>query len=587
MLFKSLGLLVKQTWAKSSTTFHKVLAYPRTPVHQAPGKSFEYSFIQIPPGSEPETIETDVVIVGSGCGAGVVAKNLSEAGYKVIIVDKAYHWPAEHLPMTETEGWGHMFYNGGFMFSDDSSTCVVAGQTWGGGGTINWSASLQPQGYVRQEWADGGLPFFTSSEFQECLDNVCTRMGVSADHITHNKSSDVLLEGSRRLGWTAKAVPQNTAGKQHYCGYCTMGCGSCQKQGPVVSFLPDAAKAGASFMEGFDVNKVIFETDKKTGQKTAVGVEGLWTSRDQYGGVHADQRTKRKVIIKAKRVVISAGTMQSPCILMRSGLKNRHIGKNLKLHPVNFVGSIYDEEIRPWEGGILTSVVSSFENLDGKGHGSKLEATCMLPSLWLTVPVWRGGLDWKLLAPRLKSMTGHISLARDAGSGSVYLDPVDGRSRFRYNPNKKDRRHIMEGIIALAKINYIAGAREIFTPLVGVPTFVKAQHQKPECETAGINCPTFNAWLDQIRKVGFPEPDTTFMSAHQMGTCRMGATPKKGAIGPTGKTWEAENLYVADASVFPSASGVNPMVTNMGISQWISKNIIKDLKTNGRETARL
>jgi choline dehydrogenase-like flavoprotein len=352
--------------------------------------------------------------------------------------------------------------------------------------------------------------------------------------------------------------------------------------------LPDAARAGATFIEGFDVEQVLFEINETTGKKTATGVLGTWHSRDQHGGVHDTTRTKRKVIVKAKRVVISAGTMQSPCILMRSGLKNRHIGKNLKIHPVSTLGSIYDEEIRPWEGGILTSVVTTFENLDGQGHGVKLEATSMLPSMILPHPVWRGGLEFKLLAPRLKNMTGHISLSRDTGSGSVYIDPIDGRSRFRYNTNKIDRTHILEGLIALAKINYISGAREIFTSLPGVPHFIRPHTpSSPTCDTDGINCPTFNAWLDVLRKTGLMDPEASFMSAHQMGTVRMGSTPKLGAVDPRGQSWEADGLFVADASLFPSASGVNPMVTNMGISEWVSRGLVKGLKAGEEGKGRL
>jgi len=474
--------------------------------------------------------------------------------------------------------------------AEDSSTCVLAGQAWGGGGTINWSASLQTQGFVRQEWADAGLPMFTSRDFQDCLDTVCDRMGVSAEHVTHNKNNSVLLEGARRLGLTAKAVPQNTGGNRHYCGYCTMGCSSCEKQGPAVSYLPDAAAAGASFIEGYDVDRVLFEPHPKTGKKRAVGVVGTWTSRDEHGGV-AGPRTTRKVIVKAKKVIISAGTMHSPMILMRSGLKNKHIGKNLKLHPVCCVGGVYEEDVRPWEGGILTAVVSSLENLDGKGNGTKLEACSMLPSTWLAFPVWRSSLDWKLLAPKFKNMTGHISLARDEGSGSIYIDPHDGRCRFRYNPSKKDRRHVLEGLVALAKINYICGAREIFTSIPGVPTFVRSSKEtateQKDCDSSGINCPTFAAWLGKLRKAGLQDPDTTFLSAHQMGSCRMGATSARGAIDMCGRTWEADDLYVADASTFPSASGVNPMITNMAIAEWISRNLVKDVKANGVAQARM
>src|SRR5436189_4955766 len=106
-------------------------------------------------------------------------------------------------------------------------------------------------------------------------------MGAETEAIEHNFGNRVLLEGARKLGWNAKAVPQNTGGKTHYCGYCSLGCGSCEKRGPVVSFLPDAARAGAQFIEGFNCDKVLFDVDEGTGRKIATGVVGTWTSRDE------------------------------------------------------------------------------------------------------------------------------------------------------------------------------------------------------------------------------------------------------------------------------------------------------------------
>lgn len=583
-LYKQLTAMVKQSWIKVSPTLYPLLNLPRIPVHGKPTASFEYEFIQIPPGDAPEVLETDVVIVGSGCGSGPIAKKLAEAGYRVTVVDKGYHWPSDHFPMKEDEGWSHLFMGGGALFSDDSSIGIVAGQTWGGGGTVNWSASLQPQGFVRREWATKDkLPFFTSAEFQDCLDTVCSRMGVSDKAITHNKSNDILLEGARRLGWAAKAVPQNTGGSQHYCGYCSFGCGSCEKQGPMVSWLPDAEKAGAQFIEGFDVDKVLFE--QRDGKKVATGVEGLWTSRDEHAGVAGIPLVKRKLVIKAKRVVISAGTMQSPLILMRSGLKNKWIGRNLRLHPVTFVVSVYDEEVRPWEGGILTAVVNEFENLDGQGHGVKLESATMMPTAVLSFSPWTGGLDYKLLAPKLKNMVGHFALERDIGSGRVYPDPADGRPRVVYTANKLERKHLIKGTLDVARLNYVMGAREMFTTIPGTSTYKRPLNQDP---SEGINDPAFNEWLKEVEKRGLPDPDTVFVSAHQMGTNRMAASPSKGVVDSKGKVWEVdEGLYVADASVFPSASGVNPMVTNMGISEWIARNMIKDLKLNGASQAKL
>jgi len=549
---KALEQLCTSIWIKTSPTIGPILGFPRAPVHGKPGKGFEYSFLQLPPNPEPQLLETDVVIVGSGCGGAVCAKNLAETGYRVIVLDKSYHWGPEHLPMTERDSGIHLFANGGIESADDGSICVIAGQAWGGGGTVNWSASLQTQGFVRREWADKGLPFFTSSDFQDSLDRVCHRMGVSTEYVEHNINNKTLFEGARKLGYSRKMVPQNTGGNQHYCGYCTMGCGAAEKQGPVVSFLPDAEKAGAQFIEGFDAQKILFEDIN--GQKTANGVKGRWISRDTSGGVQGNDRTTREVIIKAKRVIVSGGTLQSPLLLLRSGLTNPQIGKNLYLHPVTLVSATYPDEppINPWEGAVLTSVVDEFQNLDGHGHGVKLECMTMLPSWVLPFQAWTGGLDYKMLCSKMPHMTSHIVLTRERESGRVYPDPVDGKCRIAYTPSAFDKRHTMEGVLALAKIAYVQGAKEIITTTVGMPPFERSDDAAADSGD-GINDPDFQAWLAEVRKRGLNPPETGWGSAHQMGTCRMASTPRAGVVDPKGKVWGVEGLFVADASVFPSA----------------------------------
>jgi hypothetical protein len=323
-LHKQMTVAAKNLWIKTSLSYYKISGYPSHPSNMERGTLFEYGFLKFAAGDKPEVIETDVVIVGSGCGGGVCAKNLAETGHKVLVVDKSHFYPTEAFPMTEEEGTVHLFDNGGSTFSDDGSIAVISGSTWGGGGTINWSAALQTQGFVRKEWAqDRGLTFFETSEFQTCLDRVCHKMGVSADHIKQNHGNSVLLGGARKLGYAAKAVPQNTGNNEHYCGHCSLGCASAEKQGPTVAWLPDAARAGAKFIEGFTADRVLF--DESSGRKTAIGVEGTWTSRNSRGGVDGpiSDRTVRKVIVKAKKVVVSCGALWSPILLLQSGLKVR------------------------------------------------------------------------------------------------------------------------------------------------------------------------------------------------------------------------------------------------------------------------
>ena len=257
---------------------------------------------------------------------------------------------------------------------------------------------------------------------------------------------------------------------------------------------------------------------------------------------------------------------------------------------MTIVGAIYPQPTIPWEGGILTSLTTAFENLDSAHHGVKLEAMTMLPSWFLPFQPWESGLDFKLHASKLSHMTGHISLVRDKNTGRVYPDPVDGRCRVAYTPGKFERSAAMEGVLALLKIAYVMGATEIFTAVKGCPKFVRAAPESSTTsedsspEDAGINDPEFQSFLATVRRLGLNPPDAGWGTAHQMGTCRMSSSEKGkgrqpgGVVDPKGQAWGVEGLFVADASVFPSASGVNPMVTNMAISDWISRGVARGLK---------
>lgn len=269
------------------------------------------------------------------------------------------------------------------------------------------------------------------------------------------------------------------------------------------------------------------------------------------------------------------------------------------------LGATYTQPTLPWEGPILTTVITSLENPTAPSCGVKLEAMTMLPSWFLPFFPWRSGLDYKLRCAAFSHSTGHLALVRDRNTGRVYPDPVDGRLRVQYTPGKHERRAALEGICALAKIAYTMGAREIYGSVGSWPRFVRAEEDassspssttsttptddenKTTAQGGGINNPAFRSFLSTIRRIGFPHGDATFGSAHQMGTCRMSSSEHgragepPGVVDPKGKVWRVEGLYVADASVFPSASGVNPMVTNMAVCDMISRGVARELKGEG------
>ncbi|RSM09118.1 hypothetical protein CEP52_004302 [Fusarium oligoseptatum] len=515
VLFKQLSQIAKHVYLRASPLFDEVTGYPSAPSGWHPVESYPFEFMDFNTSRNPIQLETDVIVVGSGCGAGVVARAIATAGHRVIVVDKSYHFQTSSLPLDHSEAFFHLFEQGGMLASEDGSITVTAGSCFGGGGTINWSACLQTQNTVRDEWADErGLTFFKSSEFQTRLDSVCERMGVSDEFIRHNHGNSALLEGGRKLGFSAKPVPQNTRRCEHHDGHCAMGCWRGEKQGPVNGWFPDAAKCGAKFIQGFKVERVL---------------------------------------------------------LSKKG------------------GGIFEQETVPWEGGILTSVVTSLDNLDGKGHGVKLERVSMIPSMSLPWLNWTSGLDYKVLLFKYRHMEVFIAITRDRESGQVLIDPTRGMPRVAYTPSKFDTRSNMMGMIALAKILYVQGAQEIHPALPGLRPFIRAQEGSGNSgnDSAGITDAGFQSWLKEMEAHGNKTPDTPFCSAHQMSSCRMSTRESEGVVDEFGKVWGCEGLYVADASVLPSASGVNPMVTIMAIGERIGEAIAKDLALERQETARI
>lgn len=217
-----------------------------------------------------------------------------------------------------------------------------------------------------------------------------------------------------------------------------------------------------------------------------------------------------------------------------------------------------------------------------------------------TLP-WYSGLDFKLNALQLRSSNCFISLTRDRDSGRVYPDPDSGRPRVEYITSDFDRAHTMVGVVALAKLCYVQGAREIWANLPGVKPFIRSGDALTSIAAKSLegdahgevlpgssssdslpeDDPEFVAWLALLEKAGNKPPRAAWGSAHQMGTCRMSSRENAGVVDARGRVWGTEGLLVADSSVFPSASGVNPMITVMAIADHISRILAEEIGREG------
>ncbi|MBI3244846.1 MAG: GMC family oxidoreductase N-terminal domain-containing protein [Chloroflexi bacterium] len=493
--------------------------------------------IQPRPVTQDTTLNCDVVIVGSGAGGGVVAGVLAQAGHHVIVLEKGGYHAETDFTGREYEAFERMYEKAGNLTTEDIGLVVLAGSTLGGGATINWAASFRTPDYVLDEWeTQYHLTGFTGPEFQQALDIVCAREHVDTDESQPNPQNQALFDGCQKLGYHVGPIPRNVngCGSPPACGWCGFGCPTGAKQSVLKTWLQDAADAGAEIVTDCHADKVLTENGKAVGVAATVG--------------------KFSLTVKARIVVAAAGAIHSPALLLRSSIPNPNIGLNLRLHPTTAIRGEFESLVETWRGVMMSVYSDQLGNQDGEHYGVKIETPPAHPGLLGFALPWLSARHYKTLMSRLANQAAFIVLTRDKGSGRVTVDS-SGRPRLRYHLSSLDAKHLQAGIEAGLRIAAAAGAVEIGTLHSGLPEF------RPNGDSDALE-----NYLRRVRGAGTTLNKLGLFSAHQMGTCRMGGERAYSVVDHTGQSWEAPNLFVADASAFPTSSGVNPMITIQAIA---------------------
>ena len=491
------------------------------------------------------TLIADVLVIGSGAGGGVVAGELATAGYDVIVAEKGGHNEDRDFDGNELHASKNLFEKQGVLTTADSDITVLAATTLGGGTTINWSASFPPPDTVRREWANVyGFTGAISEDYSHSIDAVCNRINVNTDESHLNANNHALEQGCKALGYNLDTIPRNVKGCED-CGFCNYGCAFGAKQGTLKTYLQDAFDCGARIIVNANVRRVMHENSKATGAVLDV--------RDENGNT-------RTLTIKAKLVVVAAGSIHTPAILKRSGLENKNIGDHLHFHPTGVVFSTFDEPVKAWRGVPMSRICKDFMNLDGNGYGVALEVAPAHPGLSAATFPWVNAREHKTLVSKMPYMANIIALTRDYYGGRVEVDRY-GEPVIHYQVHPYDAKHLQHGILEALKIHYAAGAREVYTPHTG---FLKFDRNSGE---------SFPRFLRRVEDAGIKPFSLPLFTAHQMSSCRIAGNSRQGALKPTGESWEIANLFVADASVLPTATGVNPMISIMSTAHYIAQHI--------------
>ncbi|HXQ88032.1 MAG TPA: GMC family oxidoreductase [Solirubrobacterales bacterium] len=478
--------------------------------------------------------ECEVAIVGSGAGGAVAAAMLAEAGLDVLVLEAGEHYNRDNYPEGRLEAIAELYREAGLTIAEGRPPIPVpVAKVVGGTTVINSGTCFRAPDQILDGWRDVfGIgwardldeDFAEAEEFLRVNPLDPNRMG---------RNGQLAMEGAAALGLSGGPISRN-AGSCVQCSSCPYGCAIDAKRGMHVSYLPRAVAAGARLRAGVEAQRILVEDGR------AVGL--ACTARDAGG-------RSRPFTVRASRAVIAAGgALGTPELLLRSGLGGKQVGRNLRIHPACWVGARYPEDVHGWEGVMQSYYVDEWEH----ERGVLLEATftpLAFGGAWLVgtgEEHQRSILDFG----RIGSIGVQL---RDVSVGAVGL-ANEGALRASYSLTDEDVRKTVFGIARAAEVHFAAGATEVY------PNIPRASVLKPG-DVASFEATRFKA--SELRLEAF----------HPMGTARISADPCRGVCAPDGSVNGTRGLYVADASLFPTAPGVNPMMTIIAFAKQVSREV--------------
>jgi choline dehydrogenase-like flavoprotein len=515
--------------------------------------------IHQPQGSE-ETLEADVVIVGSGSGGSVVAAGLAAAGLDVVVLEAAGYFNESDFAQLELPAYQQMFWRGGPNPTADGNVSLVAGTTLGGGTTINWTNCLRTRPWVREQWArEHGLDGVDGLDFDRHLDAVLQRIRATDACSDLNGPQQRMFEGAEQLGWSTETIIRNadpSCYSPDSAAFLGFGDQSGSKQSADRTWLADAQEHGARFLTYTRASKVLVEDGR------AAGVEADWAPPEGEGA---------KVTIRAPRVVVACGSLESPALLARSGIGGPAVGDHLRLHPSSVVGAMYGTDQQAWWGPPQAGLVDEFADT-GDGWGFLIETAQYAPGLIGSATPWISGEDHKQRMVEFPRTATFISLTRDRGHGRVSFDAA-GESIPMYSvEDPVDLENLRRGIEVQVRLHEAAGAHQIAPLAAGAPTWRRGDD--------------LEAFIRAAQRIPFRAGGHKLFSAHQMGSCRMGEDPATSVADPRGELHDAKGVWIGDGSAMPTSPGTNPMVSIMALAHRTAEAIAADAGAAPAEPAQ-
>ncbi len=490
-------------------------------------------------------LESDVCVIGSGAGGAVVARELAEAGRSVVVVEDGPYVRSAEFVQREDVMYPRLYREGGTNATAESTVLVSQGRLVGGSTVPSFCLCVRPPRALLAYWARTyDLPGVTYEALYPSLRKVEKQIGarrITTDQV--NANSGKLLVGAEQLGYRGYLPFHNRSGCLQ-SGYCALGCTYDRKGDMLTTYVPAASHAGAVIVPDCEARQIL------TREGHAVGVRGLF-NRSRTGKRHGLE-------VRAQVVVLAAGAINSPRIWRTSNLPDpaNQVGRNLRLQPHVVVTALYPETITAWRGIPQGYVVDEFLRLDERsaGRGYLLIPTFAFPVTAASVLPGYGAQHRELMTlyPRLGAIgiflhdhtRGHLELSDDAPPTVVYhLGNVDSEQ-------------LVDALVQATDLSFAAGAEKVFLPYN---------------DLVAINR---RGAYQVINDRGIRANDPLFISYQPQGTMRMGGDPRRAVVDGNCEAHGVKNLFVVDASVFPTSVAVPPQLTVMAVATRTAQHVV-------------
>jgi choline dehydrogenase-like flavoprotein len=481
--------------------------------------------------------EASVAVIGTGAGGAVVATELAEMGLDVVVLEEGDAHASSEFTGRPLDTVGRLYRNGGSTGTIGNTFIPIPlGRTVGGTTTINSGTCWRAPEELLERWErEFGIPNLGRGGLDPEYERVEKAIGVApVPESLLGPGAVRFRRGAESLGLRGEVISRNATGCRG-TGVCVFGCPRGAKQSTDLSYIPRALSAGAHLHVRARVERVLVEE----GQATGVMATRLDTNGRAVG----------KLRVRARRIVVCAGALLTPVLLARSGLSRRGspIGRNLRIHPAVRVVARFDEPVRAWEG-----VPQSYHVQELEPEGIFLQGMFVPPEVQAPAVPGIGRVHKERMAA-YDRMASFGALISDTSSGRVFV--AGRRSLAWYWLNRSDVRRLLRAVSTVARVFFAAGAREVYSGLRSRPV-VRSMREAEELERAPARA-----------------GDLDLMAFHPMGTARMGPDPLASAVDITGRLWGASGVYVADASLFPGSTRLNPQLTIMAFATRIARGI--------------